>query len=316
MPPHVAATLMQIPPDQIEKNPDNPRLIFRDEEMDVLMNSIASIGIQVPITVYRERATKMYVLMDGERRWRCAIKLNLKTVPALVHPKPSKLNNILQMFNIHNVREAWDLLPTAYKLQELEELLKSEGKRITPTQLATLTGLKPGRVRQAQELLSLPESHRNRLMDELSKPKLEQKVSEDLYLEIIKAEKAIKRHAPEALQGLNREQTIGALAEKYERGIVDSVTQFRDISRMARGEVAGVSKAKTVPLLRKLITQPDVPIGEVYRGSVAAAYARKDLLRRIGALTKDLGNLDAQQMDDRLAKALRDLKKALDNLLG
>ena len=43
------------------------------------MVSIDTHGIQVPLTVYRE--DKGYRLIDGERRWRCASKLNLANSP-------------------------------------------------------------------------------------------------------------------------------------------------------------------------------------------------------------------------------------------
>lgn len=79
---HTTGTLRQISPDDIDRNPDNPRLIFRQQEMESLLVSIDRHGIQVPIAVYREGKT--YRLIDGERRWRCAKKLNLKTIPALV----------------------------------------------------------------------------------------------------------------------------------------------------------------------------------------------------------------------------------------
>ena len=97
--------LLEISPDDIRANEDNPRMIFRENEMAELLDSIAEVGIQVPATVYEDHG---YVILDGERRWRCAKKLNLRTIPCIVHPKPSPLENLLMMFNIHNVRVDWD----------------------------------------------------------------------------------------------------------------------------------------------------------------------------------------------------------------
>src|ERR1700678_1576287 len=71
--------LKEIAPAKIERNPDNPRLFFRDEEMDTLIASIRRFGIQVPIAVYEEHGH--FVLIDGERRWRAARKLNLSSCP-------------------------------------------------------------------------------------------------------------------------------------------------------------------------------------------------------------------------------------------
>ena len=75
-------------PQRIEQNPENPRLIFRQDEMDNLMFSIDRHGIQVPLAVYQDG--DLFRLIDGERRWRCAKKLNLRTVPVLVQDKPTE----------------------------------------------------------------------------------------------------------------------------------------------------------------------------------------------------------------------------------
>src|SRR6266704_3472830 len=123
--------LKHIPPDSIEKNPENPRLFFRQEEMEQLLSSIDEIGIQVPLAVYE--AGGRYHLIDGERRWRCALKLNLKTVPALVQERPSTLQNLLLMYNIHALREQWDYFTIASKLHRISELFEEE-RRHVPTE--------------------------------------------------------------------------------------------------------------------------------------------------------------------------------------
>ena len=114
--------LKNLKPDQLHRNPANPRVVFREHDMQVLLESIRAVGVKVPVSVYRER-TSRYILIDGERRWRCTRKLNLATIPAIVQPKPSPLENLLMMFNIHNVRVDWDWMPTAYKLGFVREVI-------------------------------------------------------------------------------------------------------------------------------------------------------------------------------------------------
>jgi ParB family transcriptional regulator, chromosome partitioning protein len=63
------------------------------------MLSIDKHGIKVPLTVYRDKGG--YKLLDGERRWRCARKLGLKAVPAIIEEKPTELENLVIMYNIH-----------------------------------------------------------------------------------------------------------------------------------------------------------------------------------------------------------------------
>src|SRR6266487_2616549 len=62
--------LKDLPVDSIRKNQENPRIHFTEEEMQRLTESIAIEGILVPVVVYPE--DDHYVLIDGERRWRCA----------------------------------------------------------------------------------------------------------------------------------------------------------------------------------------------------------------------------------------------------
>src|SRR5216684_1767295 len=107
--------------ERVDRNPENPRVFFRAAELETLVNSIRRHGVQVPIAVYKERGR--YVLIDGERRWRCSLKLNKKEIPALVQEKPDALTNLLLMFNIHALREQWDLLTIALKLPRVIKLL-------------------------------------------------------------------------------------------------------------------------------------------------------------------------------------------------
>jgi ParB/RepB/Spo0J family partition protein len=123
----MAATVELLNPRHIEKNKSNPRLIFREDELTALADSIRDQGILVPLTVYKQR--DKYVLLDGERRWRCAVRLGLNKVPAIVQEKPDPVTNIMMMFAIHNARRDWDPLPTAMKLEELEKKLTSPGGR-------------------------------------------------------------------------------------------------------------------------------------------------------------------------------------------
>lgn len=146
------AKLKQIPIDLIGPNPENPRIVFRQEELDSLLISIKRIGIQVPISVYEDG--ERYVLIDGERRWRTARKLNHKTIPAIIQEKPTTLKNLLLMFNIHSLREQWDLFTIANKITKLIDLLAAElGHRPNEIELSEQTGLSRGKIRRCNLLI-------------------------------------------------------------------------------------------------------------------------------------------------------------------
>ena len=132
--------------------------------MTILRESIDRLGVLVPITVYARSSykegmknTSPYVLLDGERRWRCVRELGKNTIPAIIVEEPTEVNNILTMFHIHNVREGWQLMPTALKLQTLMEELDTTNER----ELATITQLTISQIRRCKILLSYPEKYQN-----------------------------------------------------------------------------------------------------------------------------------------------------------
>ena len=82
-----------IPVEMIEPNPFQPRHDFDDSTLDSLAASIASAGVMQPVVVRPaehgeefegDAPSDCYQLIAGERRWRAARKLGLKTIPAIV----------------------------------------------------------------------------------------------------------------------------------------------------------------------------------------------------------------------------------------
>jgi ParB family chromosome partitioning protein len=72
----------QIPIDAIDPNPEQPRRIFRAEELRSLADSIRRHGVLQPIVV--RRAGRRYELVVGERRWRASREAGLAAIPAVV----------------------------------------------------------------------------------------------------------------------------------------------------------------------------------------------------------------------------------------
>src|SRR6266436_4174977 len=175
------ATVELIDPRNLQKNPDNPRLIFQAEELAALEESIREQGILVPLSVYKDG--KRFTLLDGERRWRCAIGLGLHRVPAIIQEKPDRVRNIMMMFAIHNARKDWDPLPTALKLEELENIIATvTGEKPSERRLAAAASLSVGEVRRYRKILALPDYLRSELMSELNKSRGEQRLTVDHIL--------------------------------------------------------------------------------------------------------------------------------------
>jgi len=73
--------LQQIPLSKIKPNPDQPRKLFRSEDLQDLVNSVREKGILTPIAVRKKG--EGWEIIAGERRWRAAQKLGLLTLPAV-----------------------------------------------------------------------------------------------------------------------------------------------------------------------------------------------------------------------------------------
>jgi ParB/RepB/Spo0J family partition protein len=272
------AELQDIPVELIDRNPENPRLIFRSGELEKLLRSIQEYGVQVPISVYKE--AKRFVLIDGERRWRCSLKLNKKTIPALVQEKPSVLANLLLMFNIHSLREQWDLLTTAAKLPHVINLLNDELRRKpTEAELSDRTGLSRSTLRRCKLLIDLPEQYRAEMLMELKKPKAQQKLTEDFFIEKERALTTVSRSMPNVIP--NRDNARKVLISKYRDGIIKNRTDFRFLAKIARARKVEASEGKAERVLEKVFAKNEYSLKDAYDQSVSHAYMERELLTRI-----------------------------------
>lgn len=309
------SSLRMIDPDSIDQNPDNPRLIFHEDEMIQLLESIREVGIKVPLSVY-EKGDR-FVLIDGERRWRCAKRLNLHEVPAVTQPEPSPLQNLLTMFNIHNVRKAWDLMPMAIKLAEVKRMLEEDGGPAKPRDLAGLTGLPITQVNRAFELLELPKKYRNMLMEEAGKPRDQQKIKADLFVEVNKSKRVIQRYAPDVFKQVAEDEYVESMLQKYLNGVVNNVVRFRDVSKIARAERVGGRTDRVVPVLVRLVEDKNYRIEEAFEETSQSAYEARDITTRTVGLRERLAAF--KPGEELLAEAKEDLlllRAEIDRLLG
>jgi ParB/RepB/Spo0J family partition protein len=304
-----------IEPHRLQPNPENPRLIFRLEELRILQDSIKHQGILVPLTVYRER--QQYVILDGERRWRCAVKLALDTVPAIVQPKPDPLQNLMMMFAIHNQRQEWDPLPTAYKLQELEQRVAEEwGRQPTESELAELASITRGEVRRLKVLLTLPQEYRDELMEELEKPRPEQVLTVDHVLEATRGAAALAKRG--VLDPSEEEDLRRAVVDKFKTGRLTNTVEPRLLARMARA----VERDEITPRVAhraavRIIEDPDYTVEDAFTSSVQAtdfAHGTEQLASRLSARIEEHLSENYAPTDS-LRETLQNLTRSIRRLL-
>jgi len=307
-----------ISPDEVDRNPDNPRIFFRPDEMDTLMASINQYGVLVPITVYEQRGK--YILIDGERRWRCASKLNFKKIPALVQDKPSDLDNLVLMFNIHALREQWDYFTIANKLPEVIRFYKEEhGTEPNETELSELTGLTRGQIRRCRFLLDLPQKYKNQLIAELSLPKQLQVLSEDFFIEMERALSAVEKRFPKLCA--KPDFVRDTLITKFRGKVIGNITDFRKLSKIATSvDSVGMDRTRVEAAIKQIFDpQSKAGISELFSGEFETKFDARKLSLNIQSITTFLLNVQQEDEgrieDPALRKQLRGLKKLLDSVL-
>jgi len=135
---------------QIEANPDQPRKSFQRINMEELINSIQIHGIIQPLILSKKKESDKYEIIAGERCWRSAKILGLKTVPALI--RPIDYNKKLEISLIENIqRKDLNALEKARAYQRLMDEFN-----LTQEKIAERLGLARATVANALRLLRLP----------------------------------------------------------------------------------------------------------------------------------------------------------------
>lgn len=93
-----------VPVDKLEPNPQQPRLDFRQDELDSLADSIRQKGVIQPLIVRRKPGRDSYEIVAGERRWRAAQLAQLHEVPVVVRDLSD--TEVLEVAIIENIQRA------------------------------------------------------------------------------------------------------------------------------------------------------------------------------------------------------------------
>ncbi|MFC0680359.1 ParB/RepB/Spo0J family partition protein [Lysobacter korlensis] len=154
------ARLLNLPPDEIIPNAQQPRTEFRQEELDELIHSIREFGVLQPIVV-RPLVNPVdgakYELIMGERRLRATKHLGLEAIPAVV--KDTADDAMLRDALLENIHRAQ--LNPLEEASAYQQLLSDFG--ITQEELAGRIGRSRPQITNTIRLLRLPGSVQKRV---------------------------------------------------------------------------------------------------------------------------------------------------------
>ncbi len=140
----------EISVDEIAPNPQQPRRVFAESDLEALADSIRRHGVLQPVVV-REAppgATRRYELVVGERRWRAAQRSGRATIPATIQNVAAQA--LLEVALVENVQRR-DLNPIELALAF--RALAETGK--TQEQIGAQVGLERPTIANHLRLLEL-----------------------------------------------------------------------------------------------------------------------------------------------------------------
>lgn len=226
--------VIEIPLQMIFLNPEQPRKIFREEELTQLASSIRDYGVLQPILV-KPTAEGSFMVIAGERRYRAACQAGLFTIPAIVRSMEEEEAALVAL--VENVqRENLGYLEEA---RAYKKLMDDFG--LTQSEIAQKVGKQQSTISNKIRILSLP----------------------DDIQEVLTEHRLTERHARALLrvQGENDRRKVIArviknnLNVKQTEKLVDDLLSGQEELRRKKNKVNYISYKIYVNTIRKAFSQ-------------------------------------------------------------
>lgn len=211
----------------IDRNPTQPRNIFDEKALAELAQSIKTHGIIQPLIVVPNG--ERYTIVAGERRWRAAIKANLKVVPVVV--KNYTQQQVAEIAIIENLqREDLNPIESARAIKDL-----MDNYNMTQERVADKIGKSRPAVANTLRLLTLPEQ----IIDLVLANKLsagharallsidDEKIQKELAIKTVEKKFSVR----DLEQYIKKMAKASANAQKYEKSL-ELKTFLNDMNRI------------------------------------------------------------------------------------
>ena len=234
-----SSNLSEIPIEQIEPNPDQPRREFDETALQELASSIQTMGIIAPITL-RQVSNNRYQIIAGERRWRASQIAGLTSIPAYIRTADDE--SVMELALVENIqREDLNAIEIALAYEHLaetsgmtqEKISERVGKsRTAVTNYMRLLKL-PAQVQMALKNREIDMGHARALLS-LDSPTLQLKI----FKEVLKNQYSVRK-VEEMVQALKNGEDVQS-ARKH----IASKTPMPTVLNEHRSQLANLLQAK------------------------------------------------------------------------
>ena len=263
-----SSNLNEIPIDQIEPNPDQPRREFDETAMQELAASIQNMGIIAPITL-RQVSENHYQIIAGERRWRASQIAGLTAIPAYI--RTANDESVMELALVENIqREDLNAIEIALAYEHLaetsgmtqEKISERVGKsRTAVTNYMRLLKL-PAQIQMALKNREIDMGHARALLS-LDSPSLQLK----LFKEVQKNQYSVRK-VEEMVQALKSGEDVQTARKR----IVTKTPLPADLNER---------KDRLTSMLQTKVQLTCSPKGS---GKISIAFANEEDLNRIMSL--------------------------------
>ena len=247
---------------KIKPNKNQPRKEFDKLKMEELKSSIQEKGILQPIAV-REIKKNHYEIIAGERRYRAAKEIGLKTIPVYILSVDSE-SEIMEYALIENIQRV-DLDPI--EESEAYALLKSK-YNLSQNEISKKVGKSRSLIANSLRLLKLPTS-----------------IKDD-----IKRKKLTMGHAISLLSLQSKTQML-AIADRIKKKKLSVRNTEEIVSKINQSSTKNIFKVKPKEikalnlleskLIHKYGTKVSISTNKAKKGRIVLEYYSKDDLNRI-----------------------------------
>lgn len=219
--------VIEVPLEEIEPNPLQPRQYMDDSALEDLTLSIEHHGVLQPIIV--RSATAGYQIVAGERRWRAARRAGLRTVPCLVQNADDQ--RALELAMIENLQR--DDLNALEAARGYRMMMQEFG--MTQEEVSRKIGKSRSAIANSLRILDLPEH----------------------VQDYIRTGQLTEGHGRALLALLDRPQDF----ERVLQAVIEQSLNVRETERMVRETVspgAGAAAESAAPATRQARASIDV----------------------------------------------------------
>ena len=263
-----SSNLNEIPIDQIEPNPDQPRREFDETAMQELAASIQTMGIIAPITL-RQVSENHYQIIAGERRWRASQIAGLTAIPAYI--RTANDESVMELALVENIqREDLNAIEIALAYEHLaetsgmtqEKISERVGKsRTAVTNYMRLLKL-PAQIQMALKNREIDMGHARALLA-LDSPSLQLK----LFKEVQKNQYSVRK-VEEMVQALKNGEDVQTVRKRI-------------TTRVPLSSSLNESKNRLTSMLNTKVQLTCSPKGN---GKISISFANEEDLNRIMSL--------------------------------